>query len=692
MPNVSTDILQPRNASLSIRGIGRNPPNDALESSVGVFLDGVYLGRPGMVITDLVDIERIEVLRGPQSALFGKNATAGVLNIMTARPSHEPEGWLEVTAGDFDLREVRGAASGPLGSTPFAYRLSGFATGRDGYVHDTTRDEWLGELRRAGARAQLAWEPGASTLLRLIADYSSHDETGPGYQLVDPNLYRLDGTFRTNNLVTRSERFGYAPDFPGDVSRNDADAEQRVVTENAGAALLADWNIGEFRLSSITGWRKFSFLPENDGDYSALDVLSSIGVDVHSRQLSEELRLASPENGKFQYLAGLQFFEQHVDGNTFAVYGSQASEYIFPGLAASALDGYHVNTFADPDTHSYSVFGQTYWWPRADLEIAAGVRWTAEEKAASVEQTTSDAAASAAASAFFDPAAQQARLRLGSARAFAVESNEDFVSGSLSVTWHFRDDMSAYLSAARGAKSGGVNAAILPAGANLTVDPEIALGFEAGFKSQWLAERLQFNISAFHTTIEGYQAAIRDRVIGATYLANAGDVRTIGAETELIYRPVTSITLTAGLGYNDARYLSFRNAACPPELDNQASCDYTGERVTGAPPLTVNSSFEYAAPIANTAYRLRTLVDYSHADGFRAELSRSTWTASRDLVNLRAAIGTADDRRELAIWVNNLFDEFYYSGMAVVGAAGTGVSLGLAGAPRTLGLSLQLRY
>jgi len=691
MPNVSTDILQPRNASVSIRGIGRNPASDALEPSVGVFLDGVYLGRPGMAITDLVDLERIEVLRGPQGALFGKNATAGVLNIMTARPTRDAEGWMEVSAGDYDLRELRGAASGPLGSSPLSYRLSGFASERDGYIRDTTRDEWLGELRRAGARAQLAWEPNASTSLRFIADYSSHDETGPGYQLVDPNMYREDGSFRANNLVTRSERFGYVPDFPGDEARNDADAEQRVVSQNAGAALLADWHIGDFRLSSITGWRKFSFLPENDGDYSALDVLPSIGVNVHSRQLSEELRLASPENGKFQYLAGLQIFEQHVEGDTFAVYGSEASEYIFPGLHASALDGYQVNTLADPGTHSYSVFGQTYWWPRADLEVAAGVRWTAEDKAATVEQTTSDAAMSAATS-FVDPAALQARQRLGSEQAFAIESDEDFVSGSLSVTWHLRDEMSVYLSAARGAKSGGVNAAILPPGADLTVDPEIALGLETGIKARWLEGQLQVNVSAFHTTIDGYQASIRDRVIGATYLANAGKVRTMGAETEAIYRPVAGITLTAGAGYNDARYESFRNAACPPELDNQASCDFTGQRVAGAPPFTFNGSFAYDMPIAETQYRFRTLVDYSHADGFRAELSRSTWVAARDLLNLRAGIATADGACELTLWANNLFDEAYYSGMAVVGPAGTGVALGLAGTPRTLGLSLNLRY
>jgi iron complex outermembrane recepter protein len=687
MPNVSTDILQPRNASLSIRGIGRNPANDALESSVGVFLDGVYLGRPGMVITDLVDIERIEVLRGPQGALFGKNATAGVLNILTAPPSRDAEGWLEVSAGDHDWREARGAASGPFGPS-LAYRVSGFASERDGYVYDTTRDEWLGELQRAGARAQLAWEPGASTTLRLIADYSSHDEAGPGYQLVDPNMYHVDGSLRPNNLVTRSARFGYVPEFPGDDARNQADAEQRIVTQNAGAAILADWGIGEFRLSSVTGWRKFSFLPENDGDFSALDVLPGLGVNVHSSQFSEELRLASSAEGRFQYLAGLQFFDQKVRSDVFSVYGSDASEYISPGLASSALDGFGVFTLTDPRTQSYSAFAQTYWWPRPDLEFAAGVRWTTEQKSASVEQFTEGGKTLAAG----DTVALQTRQRLGSNRAFGVQSDEDFVSGSLSVAWHLNESSSTYLSVARGAKSGGVNAAILPAGADLTVDPEIALGYEVGVKTQWLEHRLQFNASAFHTTFDGYQASIRDRIVGATYLANAGKVRTEGVETEVIYRPVASLTLTGGIGYNDARYLSFRNAACPPELDNQDSCDFSGERVAGSPPLTISASLDYDAPLRNRPYRLRTLIDYSHSDGYRAELSRSTWIAARDLVNFRASIRTADETRALTFSVSNLFDEPYFNGMGLVGPAGTGVSVGLMGTPRLVGLSLELRY
>src|SRR5262245_54318836 len=189
VPNVSTDILSPRQASVAIRGLGRNPANDALESSVGVFLDGVYLGRPGMMISDLVDLERLEVLRGPQGALFGKNATAGVLNIMTARPSADPEGWLEISAGNLDLRELRGAWSGPIGDSTLSYRLSGFGANRDGYIEDSLRHEWLGELHRAGVRGQLQWQPGDSTTLRLIADYGSHDESGPGYLLVDPNMY-----------------------------------------------------------------------------------------------------------------------------------------------------------------------------------------------------------------------------------------------------------------------------------------------------------------------------------------------------------------------------------------------------------------------------------------------------------------------------------------------------------------------
>lgn len=688
MPNVSTDILSPRQASLAIRGLGRNPANDALESSVGVFLDGVYLGRPGMMIADLVDLERIEVLRGPQGALFGKNATAGVVNIVTAPPSAESEGWFEVSAGDHALREMRGAASGAVGASAFSYRASGFASAREGFVHDTVRDQWLGELQRAGARAQLQWKPDDGTSVRLIADYGSHDEGGPGYVLVDPNLHREDGSARPNNLVARGARLGYTPAIAPGQRRNEADAVQHVGTDNGGAALLADWQPGGFRLSSITGWRKFAFEPENDGDYAALDVLPELGTNVHSWQFSEELRLASPTDGKFQYLAGLQFFEQHVRSEVFAQYGSQASEYMVPGLPSDVLDGFRVLTSADPDTHSFSAFGQSYWWPRDNFEIAAGLRWTTEEKSTSVTQATSGGVTLAAG----NTAALQARQRLGSTRNFSVRSDEDFVSGSLSATWHFNEDASAYLSAARGAKSGGVNAAVLPAGADFTVDPEIALGFEAGIKTVWLDHRLQFNASAFHTTIEGYQASIRDRVVGASYLANAGEVRSTGAEAEAVFRPVPELTLSANIGYNDARYESFRNAACPPELDNQESCDFTGEPVAGAPPLTLSGAVDYDAPLGSGAYRLRTLLEYSHGDGYRAELSRSTWISARDLVNLRAGVRSADDRRSLTFWVLNLFDETYYSGLAVVGPAGTGLTVGLHGPPRTVGLTLQIQY
>jgi iron complex outermembrane receptor protein len=689
MPNVSTDIQTPRQASLSIRGLGRNPANDALESSVAVFLDGVYLGRPGMMVADLVDLDRIEVLRGPQGTLFGKNATAGVINILTTPPAARPEGWLELSAGDHDLRELRGAASGPFGASRWSWRLSGFGAEREGFIHATLRDEYFGELQRVGGRAQLQWLPAADVSLRLIADYGSHDEAGPGYQRVDPNLLREDGTPRTTNLVTRAARFGYTPEFSPFDWRSDTDAAQRVATENAGATLIADWNAGKHRLSSITGWRKFNFRPENDGDYSALDVLPELGTDVQSWQLSEELRLASPSEGRFQYLAGVHFFEQHVHSDVFAIYGSDASEYLFPGLPADALDGFGVMTSADPQTRSYSMFGQTFWWPADVVEIATGLRWTTEAKSASVHRYTEGGLALAAG----DAAAIQARQRLGAAQGYAVESDEDFVSGSLSITWHIDAHASAYLSAARAAKSGGVNAAILPAGADLTVDPEIALGYEAGLKTQWLEERLQWNLGVFHTTIDGYQASIRDRVVGASYLANAGEVSSSGLETEILYRPWSAITLTAAAGYNDARYESFRDAACPPELDNQESCDFTGDAVAGAPPLTLSGSVRYDAPLrALPSYRLRALLEYSYADGYRAELSRSTWIAAHDVVNIRLGAGTVDDRYSMIFWVLNLLDEEYLTGMALAGPANTGVTLGLLGAPRTAGLSFQLRY
>ena len=208
----------------------------------------------------------------------------------------------------------------------------------------------------------------------------------------------------------------------------------------------------------------------------------------------------------------------------------------------------------------------------------------------------------------------------------------------------------------------------------------------------WLDSRLQLNVAAFHTTIDGYQASIRDRVVGSSYLANAGRVRTSGIEAEAIYRPLASVTLAGSVGYSDARYTSFRNAACPPELDNQPSCDFTGQRVTGAPPLTASGAVDYDRPLGGGTYRLRARLDYSHAEGYRAELSQSTWIPAHDVANARLTFGTADERRSLTFWANNLLDDYYYSGMAVVGPGGTSVAIGLPAPPRTLGLSLQVRY
>jgi iron complex outermembrane receptor protein len=347
-------------------------------------------------------------------------------------------------------------------------------------------------------------------------------------------------------------------------------------------------------------------------------------------------------------------------------------------------------TDADPETRSYSLFGQAFWWPVESLELSGGVRWTAERKSASVERytTTSDDSF-----ATLDTATSQARASLGAARGYSLASDEDFVSGSLSLTWHANERVSAYLSAARAAKSGGVNAAILPQGADLTIDPEIALGFEAGIKTSWRQGSLLWNLAAFDTRIDGYQASIRDRVVGASYLANAGEVRSTGFETEASYRATSGLSLSAAVGYSDARYESFGDAACPPELDNFASCDFTGERVAGAAPLTLSGSIGHDAPLKSwPRYRVRTLLEYSHSDGHRAELSRSTWIPARNLVNLHAGFGTSDDRYSATLWVLNLFDEEYFTGMALAGPANTGLTLGLLGAPRTAGLSFQLRY
>jgi iron complex outermembrane receptor protein len=688
MPNVSTEIQQPRQTSIVIRGLGKNPANDGLEASVGIFLDGVYLGRSGMATNDLIDVERIEVLRGPQGTLFGKNTTAGALNIVTRQPGEHFEASAQASLGSNGFSQLSGALNTPLVPQRLSFRLSAFGTNRTGFVFGDPLNRHLGELDRRGARAQLLWTPAGNTRVRFIADYYSQDEDGPGYQLVDPGIIMADGSLRPNNFLDRSARAGYIPEIDAFARRSDADAMQRIVTDQAGFSAQADVHFGEHRLTSISAWRKWKFRPQNDGDFSALDILPESGVTSQHAQFSQELRLSSASDGPFDYMLGAYLYFQELESAANSLYGVHAADFMTDGLTPLALDGFRVNTTANPETDSYAAFVQSTWRPSPAWELTAGARWTSEWRTARISRTSTGGVALPVTST----SAIAARERIGGLVTSDVETDEDFVSGLLSARFAINEDTMAYLSLARGAKSGGINVAVVPPGVDPTLDPEIANTIEVGWKSRWLADKLQLNVAVFWMDVDDYQTTFRDRIRNTFYLTNAGSVRSRGLEFESRYRPVPNLDLSLAAGWHDASFTSFTNAPCPVETVNPTVCNFTGERVPGSPPWSATGVMHYDFPLRVSGHRMFSQLEYTHKAAHKLDFSEYTREESHGLASLQLGIQGRDDRWRVWLWGKNLLDENYFVTKATSGIFASGAVIGLLADPRTYGLSARARF
>ncbi|WP_372240658.1 TonB-dependent receptor [Pseudomonas sp. PB120] len=686
LPSVNVAFIHPRQSSIAVRGIGNNPASDGLEGSAGVYLDNVYLGRPGMAVFDLLDIEQLELLRGPQGTLFGKNTTAGVLNISTRKPTFTNERSLEVSGGEDGYFQGKGTVSGGLTDT-LAGRLSAYRSRDDGYIKNTFNGDELNGGEREGARGQLLFEPNEDFNLRLIGDYNE-ENSSMGTMVVygAPDRY-----------WQRAALVGASPHRDPDDKKVNINSRQNVSVHQNGTSAEANWKLnGGFTLTSISAYRYWHFTPAND---ETLDVsaLNNTGVEVHDRQFSQEIRLASPTGGAFDYVLGAYFFNQNLGNRTFTDYGPKADLFL-----TGANTGIFNNTYSKAngkvETDSFALFSQGTWHLTDKLDFTVGVRGTYEEKEAKVER--------------FDPVGGAAlsggllaarRAQLGAYDTGDLSLHNAAPSGLLSLSYKFTDQVLGYASLSHGEKSGGVNLAVASAptlGADsLLVGPERANDAELGFKSTLLNNRLQLNANVFWTGIHGYQATTLATPAGSalpvSLLANAGSVRSRGLEFEATALVARGLTLNFNGSYNDVKYLSFKNAPCPSEVSTvtpSATCDLTGEDVVGASKWIGNLYGEYAWQLNNG---IKPYIDagYSYRSAAEGTLDNSDLAKidGYGLVNLAAGVRTDVGQGQLdaSVWVKNATDtDYYLSAFAYINGAYTAS----VGQPRTAGVSLRYDF
>ncbi|MBK5415155.1 TonB-dependent receptor [Pseudomonas sp. TH31] len=682
VPSVNVAYMHARQSSVSIRGLGNNPASDGLEGSVGLYIDNVYLGRPGMAVFDLMDIEQLEVLRGPQGTLFGKNTTAGVINISTRAPSFTPERSIETSVGEDGYFQTKGTISGPL-NDELAGRFSAYRSSSDGDIKNEYNGHELNGGSRDGLRGQLLFKPNESFNMRWIGDYNEEDSSA-GTRV----LYNTGPTINGLNLYSQRAATAGATLVNGSHREVNLDNDQHVTVHQGGTSVEANWTLpSDFTLTSISAYRFWNFTPRND---DGLNVPASYnaGVSVEDKQYSQEFRLASPKGEFFDYVLGAYYFGSNLDNKSFSYYGPQAD--IWNGTPRGALANVDSVGNGHIETNSFALFAQGTWHLTPRLDFTAGLRGTYEEKNAWV---TRDAPVGGA--AVTGAAATARRGRAGAYDSGDLNQYSSSPSGLLNLSYRFTDDLLGYATLSHGEKSGGVNLAVgsaPTAGADsLLIGTERANNAELGFKSTLWDKRLQLNANVFWTQVNAYQTNAYDDVNRVQYLTNAGSVRSRGVEVESTIIPLRGLTLNLNGSFNDVSYLSYKDAPCPPEVSLRpgapASCDLSGHQVVGASKWIGNANGEYKWNLSNG---LEEYVTGSYAFRSKAvgtvEDSDFGQIPSYAVVNLSTGLrgDFHQGQWDVSLWLKNAFDKTYYT---TLWTGANGGYEGLLGTPRTLGLT-----
>ena len=687
VPSVNVAYMHARQSSVSIRGLGNNPASDGLEGSVGLYLDNVYLGRPGMAVFDLMDIEQLEVLRGPQGTLFGKNTTAGVINISTRAPSFTPERSIETSVGEDGYFQTKGTISGPLSDT-LAGRFSAYRTRNDGDIKNEYDGHTLNGGSRQGFRGQLLYKPNERFNLRWIGDYNEEDSSA-GTRVLFSTGPTINGV---NRYESRAAAAG-ATLVDGSKRKVNLDNDQHVTVFQGGTSLEANWTLdNDFTLTSVSSYRWWDFTPRND-DGLNVPAAYNAGVSVRDKQWSQEFRLASPTGGFFDYVLGAYYFGSDLDNTSFNYYGPRAD--IWNGTPTGALANVTTIGKGHIETDSFALFAQGTWHLSDRLDFTAGVRGTYEEKSAWVNR-----AAPVGGAAVAGAAATARQGRVGAYQSGDLNQYSASPSGLLNLSYRFNDDLLGYATLSHGEKSGGVNLTVATApvaGADsLLVGTERANNAELGFKSTLWDKRLQLNANLFWTQVNGYQTNAYDEANRVQYLTNAGSVRSRGVEFESTLIPLRGLTLNLNGSYNDVRYLSYKDAPCPPEVSLQpgapASCDLTGHQVVGASKWIANANGQYQWDLDNG---LQPYVTASYAFRSKAvgvvEDSDYAQIPSYAVVNLSTGLrgDYGQGQWDVSLWLKNAFDKTYYT---TLWSAANGGYEGLLGTPRTLGVTARYDF
>ncbi|HAF41535.1 MAG TPA: TonB-dependent receptor [Sphingobium sp.] len=725
-PTLQFYSTNPRNSSINIRGIGAplGLTNDGIEQGVGIYIDQVYYNRVAAATLDFVDIEQVEVLRGPQGTLYGKNTTAGAINITTRAPSFSYEGKAEISVGNLNFKQAKATVSGPI-TDRLAIRIGASVTDRQGTIYNVASNQHVNSQDFLGLKGSLLWKATDTLNITLAGDYNLQNP------VCCAQIYAGYGS--TQRAANRqypalTASLGYQVPSTNPYDRlTDLDAQLKARNEMGGASLRAEWDLGGGTLTSVSAYRYWDWQPSNDRDFTGLDVTTRSQNPTQQKQWTQELRYAQ-EGETIDFVVGAFGFHQTIHTTGSQVQGADASAWLLNPTSSlsrnpAVLNGLTAENDIRLKNTSAALFGQLTWHVTDRLSLQPGLRLNYDKKKGSYDSvvtgTASNGTRQLVTFASTDPwiVAQRGVL---APQSFEASFSDWNLSYDFTAAYEFSDDVMGYATYSRAFKSGGINLNGVPLDAAgnpqldvATVKPEKVNHFEIGLKTQFWDKRATLNLTGFWTEIEDYQAIVNNgqNSVLRGYLANADKVRVRGIEADFSIRPSDRVNAYVSGAYTDPKYRKFTNAPCPPELSggnsgatpgapgvpgavSPAVCDISGQLLPGISKYSLSYGVEFNVPTALLGGEGQFYIgwDGSYRSTFSSNASRSVYMDIKgySLNNLRLGFRNSDGLNVYG-WVRNIFDQNYMEVLATT-PGNTGLIAGQPGDPRTYGLTLKVDF
>lgn len=699
VPSVQLYSSNPRNTGINIRSLGSpfGLTNDGIDPGVGFYVDGVYYARPAATTLDFIDVEQIEVLRGPQGSLFGKNTTSGAFNITTRKPSFTTGADFELSYGNYAFLQAKASVTGALGKK-IAGRISFSGTQRDGLVDNVATGRATNTLNNQGIRGQLLYTPSENTNIIFAADITTQRPDGYA-QVVAGVAPTKRAAYRQFDAIIADLNY-QLPSRNAFDRKIDHDTPWRSGQDMGGISLNIDTKIGGGTLTSTTAWRFWNWDPSNDRDFTGLQVLAKSQNPTRQTQITQEVRYAGQLASGLSGVAGVFFIDQTSQTNGTEESGSAqwrfsqsttSNQWKTPGL----FEGYGIKTDARIRASSAAVFGQLDWAITERLHVLPGLRYNFDKKDADYSRTTYGGLQTT------DPALIALKKLVYTDQAFKSNTDNTDFSGNITVSFKASDKINAYATYAKSYKPVGVNVAGLPsnsAGEPLldlaVIKPEKVNHYEIGVKTSPFQNSI-FNLTFFNTEIKDFQTNVQAAELGVNrgYLANADKVRVRGAEMDASFVISSHLTINGAATYTDGKYVKFTNAPLPLEETGSSVAykDVSGTDLPGASKWAGSLGGELSdkAKFFGNAGKIFIGLD-SYA---RSEFSSSP-SASKYLVvdgyaifNGRLGFRTSQGL-SIQIWGRNLLNKDYYEQLLPAGG-NSGQYAAVLGDQRTYGITFK---